>query len=348
MRVLLVTQMWPSPDEPDLGSFLVPLVRELEALGHEVEVAAISRRGGTPAKYAALCRRAVGAARRRRPDVVFSHFLFPAGAAGALAARAGKAPHVLMAHGQDVANLGSIPGVTALTRRIVKGAAAVIANSHWLAGRLTERVPEAAGKLEVADLGVDLAAFSPQAAEPARAELGWEGDGPAFLCVGSLIERKNVIRLAEAFARLGRGRLAFVGDGPLRPELEGRANVRLAGRVPQSEVPRWVAACDVLCQPSLIEPFGQAPLEAMAMERTVVGTTVGGPPEFVTPEAGVLVDPEDDEALQAALEKAAAMPAPNPAARAAAAAHDVKKQAARMAAILERALGDRATLDKGS
>jgi glycosyltransferase involved in cell wall biosynthesis len=337
MRILQVTQMWPSSREPDLGSFLVPLTRELEALGHEVEVVAISRRGGLPTKYATLCRRAIAAARRERPDVVFSHFLFPAGAAGALAARAAKVPHVLMAHGQDVANLGAIPGVTALTRRIVAGSAAVIANSSWLAGRLAEWVPEAAQKLEMADLGVDLDAFAPRDQAAARAELGWDGDGPAFLCVGSLIERKNVVRLADTFARLGRGRLAFVGDGPLRPALEDRAEVRLAGRVPQSEVPRWVAACDVLCQPSLIEPFGQAPLEAMAMERTVVATTEGGPPEFVTPESGVLVNPTDDDALLAALEQAAAMPVPNPAAREAAAEHDVKKQAARMAVVLERA-----------
>ena len=93
------------------------------------------------------------------------------------------------------------------------------------------------------------------------------------------------------------GRLAFVGDGPLRGELEGRAGVTLAGRIPQADVPQWVAACDVLCQPSLTEPFGQATLEAMAMERSVVATQVGGPPEFVTPEAGVLVDPDDTDAL---------------------------------------------------
>ena len=54
------------------------------------------------------------------------------------------------------------------------------------------------------------------------------------------------------------------------------------------------------------------------MERNVVATTVGGPPEFVTPEAGVLVDPSDHEALAAALERAAALPTPNPAARKAA------------------------------
>jgi glycosyltransferase involved in cell wall biosynthesis len=339
VRILEVTQMWPSEEHPDLGSFLVPLTRELEALGHDVEVAAISRRGGPPTEYASLARKARTAAKEFKPDVVFAHFLFPAGAAGALAARTASVPLVVMAHGQDVANLGRIRGVTRATSWVIRRASAVIANSQWLAGRLTEEIPAAGQKITVADLGVDLEAFSPRAADEARRELAWDGEGPAFLCVGSLIERKNVVRLADAFASLGRGRLAFVGDGPLRPALEGRPDVTLTGRVPQAEVPRWVAACDVLCQPSLIEPFGQATLEAMAMERTVVASSNGGPPEFVTPEAGVLVDPQDPAALPRAMELAASKPTPNPAAREAAAQHDVKRQAARMAEVLKRVQG---------
>jgi glycosyltransferase involved in cell wall biosynthesis len=340
MKILLVTQMWPGPENPDLGSFLVPLSRELENLGNEVEVAAISRRGGLQTKYAGLVRKATKAARSGHPDVVFAHFLFPSGAAGARAARAAKAPLVVMAHGQDVANLGHIPGASTATRWVVRRAAAVIANSHWLADRLSDRIPAAHQKLEIANCGVDLEAFAPRPAEPARRELGWEGEGPAFLCVGSLIERKNVVRLADAFESLGRGRLAFVGDGPLRGELEGRAGVRVIGRIPQAEVPRWIAACDVLCQPSLIEPFGQAALEGMAMERSVVATTIGGPPEFVTPEAGVLVDPTDTEGLTVALARAAELPAPNPAARLAAAENDVRRQGAKMEGVLQRAVAD--------
>jgi glycosyltransferase involved in cell wall biosynthesis len=340
VRILLVTQMWPSEANPDLGSFLVPLTRELGELGHEVQVASISRRGGSPTKYVRLTAEARAAARRSRPDVVFAHFLFPAGAAGAVAARAARAPLVVMAHGQDVANLGRIPGVTTATRWVVRWAVAVIANSRWLGDRLTEQIPAVAAKIEVADCGVDLDAFSPRPAEATRLELGWDGDGPAFLCVGSLIKRKNVVRLADAFARIGHGRLAFVGDGPLRGALEGRPGVRIGGRIPQSEVPRWIASCDVLCQPSLREPFGQAVLEGMAMERSVVATTVGGPPEFVTPEAGVLVDPADTAAIAAALERAAGLPSPNSAARAAASEHDVRKQAARMAMVLERAVAE--------
>jgi glycosyltransferase involved in cell wall biosynthesis len=338
VRILEVTQMWPSPEQPDLGSFLVPLTRELEALGHEVEVSSISQRGGSRSKYVRLARESRAAARRFKPDVVFAHFLFPSGAAGALAARAAGAPLVVMAHGQDVANLGRIPGVTAATRWVLRRSSAVIANSRWLADRLTEKIPNAEPKIEIADCGVDLDAFSPRAAAEARAALSWDGEGPAFLCVGSLIERKNVERLADAFAALERGRLAFVGDGPERSKLEGQSGVTLVGRIPQPDVPQWVAACDVLCQPSLTEPFGQATLEAMAMERNVVATKVGGPPEFVTPEAGVLVDPEDTDALVGALERAADLPSPNPAARAAAKVHDVRAMAARMADVLSRAI----------
>jgi glycosyltransferase involved in cell wall biosynthesis len=156
--------------------------------------------------------------------------------------------------------------------------------------------------------------------------------------VGSLTDRKNVVRLADAFATGGRGSLTFVGDGPLRSRLEGRDRVRIVGRVPHADVPGWLVAADVVCGPALIEPFGQSILEAMACGRSVVATRIGGPPEFVTPDAGVLVDPLDAEALTRALETAATLPSPNDLARAAAAEHDVRRQAERVEAILLRAV----------
>ncbi len=158
-------------------------------------------------------------------------------------------------------------------------------------------MPEAAAKTEVVDCGVDLERFSPRDSREARAEVGWVGDGTGFLCLGALSERKNVLRLARAFEQRGEGTLTFVGDGPLRAALAGRPGIELAGRVAHDEVPAWIAASDVVCQPSLVEPFGLATLEAMASARSVVATRMGGPPEFVTPESGVLVDPEDDHAL---------------------------------------------------
>jgi len=329
VRILLVSQMYPGPDDPDLGVFVRALEEQLAQRGHEIERAVLDRRSGGKARYIRLGRDALSTARRFRPDVVYAHFLVPT---GLLAALASRAPLVVTAHGRDVRNVGAFPGVRAATRWVVGRAAAVVAVSEYLRHELETKVPEARGKVEVVNCGVDLDRFS---VEPAP-------EGPtAYLCVGSLIERKNVVRLAEAFERVGSGTLTFVGDGPLRGELEGRAGVRVEGRVPHDEIPARLARAHVLCQPSLIEPFGLALLEAMAAGRSVVATRIGGPPEFVPAEAGALVDPTDVADIARGLRVAAALPCPNEAARRAAGEHDLRRQADRVEAILERAVRDR-------
>ena len=314
--------MYPGPDAPDLGTFVAQVERALAERGHEVERAVLDSRAGGKLRYLTLARRTVAAA---RPDVVYAHFLVPS---GLIAALAGRAPLVVTAHGRDVRNIGAFPGVAAATGLVVRRAETVVCVSDYLRRELETKLPAARGKIEVVSSGVDLERF---AVAPAP-------DGPPrFLCVGSLDERKNVVRLVEAFSRLGEGTLSFAGDGPLRHRLEGRDGVRLLGRVPHDEVPRLLAESHVLAQPSLIEPLGQALLEAMACGRSVVATRIGGPPEFVPPDAGVLVDPLDVDAIARALARAAALPCPNEAAREAAAAHDVRRQAERIEAILSRA-----------
>jgi glycosyltransferase involved in cell wall biosynthesis len=327
VRILLVSQMYPGPDDPDLGTFVAQMERALRDRGHEIDLAVLDRRSGGKLRFVELARRVRAA---RRPDVVWAHFLVPTG----LIASRVAAPLVVTAHGRDVRNVGAFPGVARLTRSVVRRATTVIAVSDYLRRELEERVPEARGKTEVVDSGVDLERF--RVVEPA-ADLA----SPAFVHVGSLTERKNVVRLADAFAALGRGSLTYVGDGPLRPQLEGREGVRVVGRVPHDDVPAWLSAADVVCGPSLLEPFGQSLLEAMACERTVVATRVGGPPEFVDAESGVLVDPLDRDELTRALELAGGFPSPNRAARTAATAHDVRRQAERVESILERAVRDR-------
>ena len=315
--------MYPSPAEPDLGVFVADLERSLAAFGHDVDRAVLDTRSGGNRRHLRLLHRTLSA---RRPDVAYAHFLVPSGLIAALATRA---PLVVTAHGQDVANIGRIRGIRAATDLVVRRAAAVIAVSAYLRRLLEERIPRARGKTEVIDCGVDLERF--------RALERTAGERPAFLCVGSLSERKNVVRLARAFERLGEGTLTFVGDGPLRSRLEGRPGIRVLGARPHERIPELLAASDVLCQPSLVEPFGQSTLEAMASARSVVGTRVGGPPEFVPERAGVLVDPLDEDALVEALRAAAALPVPNRVARAAAEAHDLSAQARRVEAVLVRA-----------
>jgi glycosyltransferase involved in cell wall biosynthesis len=321
--------MYPGPADPDFGVFVKQLESALRQRGHEIERAVVDRRRGGKRRYAALGRDARRAARAFRPDVVYAHFLVPA---GLLAALSSRAPLVVTAHGQDVANAATNAAIRRATRWVCRRAAAVVAVSGYLRGELEGAVPEARGKTEVVDCGVDVERFS----------LAPAPDGaPSYLFVGTLTERKNVARLADAFERLGdkNATLTLVGDGPLRPALSGRRGFKVVGAVPHDEVREHMAAARVVCQPSLVEPLGQALLEAMATGRSVVATTIGGPPEFVTEESGILVDPLDVDAIARGLAAAAALPCPNPAARATAESHDVRRQAARIEAILERAAG---------
>jgi len=337
LRILLVSQMYPSAATPAFGTFVADLERELAERGHVLERAVVTRRG-CRTRHLRLARDVAVRAGRFRPDVVYAHFLVPAGLLGALA---GRAPTVVTAHGQDVENARVSSLVRHATRLTVKRAHAVVAVSRWLRERLVEAIPEARGKTSVIDCGVDLRRFAPYDRDEARSSLGWQPAGTGFLCIGSLSERKNVLRLARAIETHEKGELVFVGDGPLRPALAGRPRVRLVGSVHHADVPRWIAAADVVCQPSLVEPFGLATLEGLACGRTVVATSVGGPPEFVPHEAGVLVDPLDDVALAGALASAAQLPRPNLAGRAAAEAHDVRLQAELVEELLLRAARDR-------
>jgi glycosyltransferase involved in cell wall biosynthesis len=326
VRILIVSQMYPGLDAPDLGTFVVQVEQALSDRGHHVDRAVLDSRAGGKLRYLELAKRTRGA---DTPDVVYAHFLVPSGLIAALGTRA---PLVVTAHGRDVRNVGWLPGIGAATALVVRRATTVICVSEYLRRELETKVPVARGKTEVVSSGVDVERFAVEAAP---------NGAPRFLCIGALEERKNVVRLADAFARLGDGTLTFAGDGSLRGALERRPGVTLVGRVPHDEIPRLIGESHVVCQPSLIEPLGQALLEGMAAGRSVVATRIGGPPEFVPPDAGVLVDPLDVDALTAALQRAAELPRPNEAARAAAALHDVRVQAERIEAILSRAAAGR-------
>src|SRR5579864_2453948 len=144
--------MYPGPDDPDLGVFVRQLELELRERGHEIDLAVLDRRAGGKKRFLELRRKVRDAP---VPDVVWAHFLVPSG----LIASSVDAPLVVTAHGRDVRNVGTIPGVAALTRRVVRRASTVIAVSEYLRRELETKLPEARGKTEVVDSGVDLERF---------------------------------------------------------------------------------------------------------------------------------------------------------------------------------------------
>jgi glycosyltransferase involved in cell wall biosynthesis len=202
--------------------------------------------------------------------------------------------------------------------------------------------------------GVDLGRFRPGAADPAlRRALGLPLDGPVVGYFGRLEHGKGAdVLLAAAeplLLKVPAATLLVVGDGPLgaplaRRALTSGARAIFAGK--RSDVPDLLRLCDVIAVPSRQEAFGRILIEAMASRVPVVASAVGGIPEVVADGVtGLLVPPEDPDALAAALaltlaDTAATATRVRRAAADVAARFDAHTHAARIHAVYDRVLED--------
>ena len=228
MRILVVTNAYPSPERPSYGIYVARLVAALERAGHEVVLASASEQGGgwrTLRKYARLDRRARAAARTSRPDVVWGHYLVPTGTIARRAARAAGVPYALTAHGTDVANAERSPRIRKATAKAVAGACAVFAVSDDLGARLEAVAGPLGERLHIVSAGVDTGRVRRRRCRSRRsARSAGTATARASCRSRNSSERKNLPRLLEAFAQAraawGGGSLALVGDGPQQAELE--------------------------------------------------------------------------------------------------------------------------------
>lgn len=160
----------------------------------------------------------------------------------------------------------------------------------------------------IPQFGVDPDIFQPAdpAAQPHRTDTFRIG------YTGRLVEQKGVRHLLDAVIRLGgKWQLEMLGDGPLRAELEQRAQAagvadRITfGVVPSTEIPQRLRGFDVLVLPSLslpnwIEQFGRSIMEAMACEVPVI-VSDSGELQHVAGEGGIIIPEGSVEAIQTAL-----------------------------------------------
>jgi glycosyltransferase involved in cell wall biosynthesis len=152
--------------------------------------------------------------------------------------------------------------------------------------------------------GVDLERFMPHDSNAARARLGVPRD--RFVVVFGAVEPDNRLKggwvLAEALARMRNRDRVFllVFGGPLAGDFSfGGAEWRHLGYLGEPhQLAEAYSAADVFALPSLAEPFGQVGIEALACGTPVVGSRVGGIPDFVHDgENGLLVEPGDASEL---------------------------------------------------
>jgi glycosyltransferase involved in cell wall biosynthesis len=248
---------------------------------------------------------------RFRPDVVHAVGPVCLGAFGMLAARALGLPVVASYH-TDLPRY--LPGyglgwlesaVWPLLRRIHAAA-----HLNLTPSRFTRRELLAHGiePVEVWRGGVDPELFHPRrrSLEMRTRLCGGMPDGPVLLYVGRLSAEKQIESLAPILDAIPSARLALVGDGPARPELErcfaGR-RVSFLGFLRGEALASAFASADVFVMPSTTETLGFVVLEAMASGCPVVAARAGGVPELIdSGENGHLYAPDDPEDAIAAIQ----------------------------------------------
>ena len=247
--------------------------------------------------------------RRERADVLHTHTLAAANTLARIAGRLARVPvvsHLHIANHFRPATRALLANLDNVTARF---AAALVAVS-----KDTRRAYEEQGyphRIRVVYNGVTATAAD---AGGLREELSIPADAPLVAEVGRLCDVKGQRELIDAVARLPDARAVLVGadleqGGAYERALRQRAEeLGVADRIVfagyRDDAARVVAAADVFALPSWTEGLPLVVLEAMALGRPVVATTVGGTPELVADgETGLLVPPRDVEALTAALKR---------------------------------------------
>ncbi|WP_432047681.1 glycosyltransferase family 4 protein [Streptomyces asiaticus] len=205
---------------------------------------------------------------------------------------------------------GRADDLKALEGRTLRAARTVVATSAWAAGRLVDLHGLVPDRVHVAAPGADIAPLASSG-----------GDGSRLLCVASVTPRKGQLRLVEALARIDDLPWSCDCVGSLEQDPEYAARLRelveklgvadrvhLLGPRTGAELDAGYASADAVVLASYAETYGMAVTEALARGIPVLATAVGGVPEAVgqAPDGrvpGILVDPDDPDALTAALRR---------------------------------------------
>jgi glycosyltransferase involved in cell wall biosynthesis len=244
MRVLVVTNLWPTPESPARGGFVRDQVEALQAIdGLEVEVFTF---GVGTREYLRAAREARRRYRKHSFDVIHAHY----GLCGWTALPITGAPHVVTFHGTDLAHRWVGPLSRALANLIALPAPV----SATLA---RQGLPHHADDLAVLPCGVNLERFGRIDRREARTALGLDPDAHCLLFPADPARPEKRFDRARALA-----------------DRAGIELLRYEGR-PPDEIPLMINAANAVLVTSDREGFGLAPLEALACDVPVLATDVG-------------------------------------------------------------------------
>lgn len=238
---------------------------------------------------------------RRNYDVLHYYFSLPTGLLRFLPGKHRKIPYIISLRGSDVPNYDTYNTSLQLahkmllpvTRAIWRESGRVVALSSDLANSASESSSDV--RIDIVPNGIESELF----VNDDSLRTNGEGKPIQLICVTRLIERKGVQHLLQAMKRLDDSvYLTIVGEGNYMSELQALSlqlelqnKVRFYGYCPREKLVRLYNQSDVFVLPSMAESFGMVFVEAMSCGLPVIGARVGGVPDIIKPENGILVQP---------------------------------------------------------
>lgn len=257
--------------------------------------------------YALRAPQAAFVARRFKPDIVHVHYALGFGFWGQITH---LKPTIVSVWGSDVAATATSRLSRGLVRRALHYADWVTATSQSLADETIRLLPETENKISVIPFGVNIPGNCPP--PPDNGEL-------VKLCFikmhRSVYGPEVLIRAVEKALQTNPNiRLSIAGMGELTEHLKQMVKYRdldskitFTGYIPNYRMYQFIQEHDIMVMPSQREAFGVAALETGACGRPVIATRVGGIPEVVlNGRTGILVPPDDVDALATAISTMAA------------------------------------------
>jgi phosphatidylinositol alpha-1,6-mannosyltransferase len=265
-------------------------------------------------QYGGMARRLLRLARAERVGMLHCGKCLPEGFLAWLLKCWCGMSYLCYVHGEELNLAATSRELAWLTRRALRGARFVIANSRNTEGLLRDGWGVPAERVRVLNPGVDAEYFVPAPRDLVRrADLGW-GGRPVVLTVGRLQKRKGHDMMIRALAEVRRScpdvLYAIVGDGEERPALEGlvdaegmRGHVQFLGELDDAGLLTCYQQCDLFVLPNRqvgqdIEGFGMVLVEAQACGRPVIAGASGGTAETMrVPDTGLVVPCDTPEHL---------------------------------------------------